>query len=116
MLENARLPRDAGSYADPGFMVWLQASAVTHGYSGGPIIDPRDGDVVGLIRGSVDPAHLRRLPGMPTAGVAIGPGAARLIAFVQRQEPWLDVTQVSAEGDATLDLARRATVHVFCWR
>lgn len=116
LLENARLPRNAGRYADPGFMIWLEASAVTHGYSGGPIVDPRDGDVVGLIRGSVDPAHLRRLPGMPATGVTIGPGAARLIAFVQRQEPWLDVTQVSVEGDATLDLARRATVHVFCWR
>ncbi|HET8997080.1 MAG TPA: serine protease [Acetobacteraceae bacterium] len=115
-LENARLPGTVGSYADPGFLVWMQASAVRHGYSGGPIVDPRDGDVVGLVKATVDPAHLRQIRGMPGSGVAIGPGSARLIAFVQRHEPWLDVTRASVEGDDPLDLARKATVHVFCWR
>lgn len=115
-LDNARLPAGTGQYADPGFLVWLEASAVTHGYSGGPIVDPRDGDVVGLVKGSVDPQHLRQLPGMPGSGVAIGPGAARLIAFVRQQAPWLDVTQVSDQGYGAVALARHATVHVFCWR
>jgi len=114
-LENARLPNDAGKYADPGFLVWLEASAVTHGYSGGPILDPRDGAVVGLVKGMVDTAHLHTLAGMPGSGVTIGPGAGRLIDFVQQQAPWLDVTQVSAEGDSALALARQATVHVLCW-
>lgn len=115
-LENAKLPPAAGKYADPGYLIWLEASAVTHGYSGGPILDPRNGDVVGLIRAIVHSASLRGIQGMPTTGVAIGPGFSRLIAFVQGQEPWLDVSEVSVQGDGTLDLARRATVHVFCWR
>lgn len=114
-LENARLRPAIGDYADPRFLVWLHASAITHGYSGGPILDPRDGEVVGLVKATLDGQGLRRLPGIPTTGLAIGPGSSRLIGFLQRRAPWLDVTQASAEDTAALDLARRATVHVFCW-
>ncbi len=115
-LENARLPPGVGVYGDPRFLVWLEAAAVRHGYSGGPILDPRNGMVVGLVKGTVDPAHLRGVPRMPRTGIAIGPGAGRLIGFLQQQEPWLDVSLVSAQGDDAVALARRATVHVLCWR
>lgn len=114
-LENARLPQAVGRYADPRFLVWLQAGAVTHGYSGGPILDPRNGEVVGLVKGMVDDGALRGAPTMPTSGVAIGPGSGRLLAFLRQQLPWLDVAPASAEGEDALDLARRATVHVLCW-
>ena len=115
-LENARLPRGVGPYADPRFLVWLEAPAVTHGYSGGPILDPRNGMVVGLIKGTVDARHLRDVPGMPSTGMAIGPGSGQLIRFLMQQEPWLDVSLVSAQGNDAVALARRATVHVLCWQ
>lgn len=115
-LENAHLPAGVGIFRDPRFLVWIEASAVTHGYSGGPMLDPRNGDVVGLVKGTVDGNHLRGVPGMPTTGVAIGPGSGRLAAFVERELPWVDLSLVSAEGDNAVALARRATVHVFCWR
>ena len=114
-LENAKLPSTAGPLANPRVLVWMQASAVTHGYSGGPILDPRNGEVVGLVKATVDDGALRQVPGMPTSGMAIGPGSGRLIAFVQQELPWLDVAPASAQGDDAIDLARRATVHVLCW-
>ena len=114
-LENARLPDGAGRIGDPRYLVWLQASAVRHGYSGGPILDPRNGAVVGLVKGTIDSAHSRAIPGLPGSGMVIGPGAAQLTAFVQNQVPWLDVGAFDAQGDDAVALARRATVHVYCW-
>jgi S1-C subfamily serine protease len=114
-LENARLPHGAGSLGDPRFMVWFQASAVRHGYSGGPVLDPRSGAVVALVKGTLAPEALHRLHGMPDDGVAIGPGAGRLRAFVENEDPGIDVTAVAAQGDDAVALARRATVHVLCW-
>lgn len=114
-LENAKLPRGAGPLSDPRSLVWFQASAVRHGYSGGPVLDPANGEVVGLVKGTLNPEALHRLHGMPANGVAIGPGAGRLRAFVENEVPGIDVTFVAAQGDDAVALARRATVHVLCW-
>ncbi len=114
-LENAHLPAGVGAFADPRLLIWIQAAAVTHGYSGGPILDPANGAVVGLIKGMVDGERLREVPGMPTTGVAIGPGSTRLLDLVQREVPDLDVATADAWGDGAVERARRATVHVFCW-
>jgi hypothetical protein len=53
---------------------------------------------------------------MPVSGVAAGPGAGRLAAFVREAAPYLDTDLPSDIGDAALDDARRATVHVICWQ
>ena len=115
-LENDKFPASAGAVADPREIVWIEAAAVTHGYSGGPILDPGSGVVVGIVKGMIDTSRLRFVPGMPASGVAAGPGAGRLAAFVREAAPYLDTDLPSDIGDAALDDARRATVHVICWQ
>jgi S1-C subfamily serine protease len=115
-LENDKFPASAGAVADPREIVWIEAAAVTHGYSGGPILDPGSGAVVGIVKGMIDTSRRRFVPGMPVSGVAAGPGAGRLAAFVREAAPYLDTDLPSDIGDAALDDARRATVHVICWQ
>ena len=114
-LENDKFPAAVAELADPREMIWIEAAAVTHGFSGGPIFDPGNGAVVGLVRGTIDGEHLRRIRGMPTSGVAIGPGAARLSGFLRQQAPDFETARPSDTGNAAIDDARRATVHVMCW-
>ena len=64
----------------------------------------------------IDTSRLRFVPGMPASGVAAGPGAGRLAAFVREAAPYLGTDLPSDIGDAALDEARRATVHVICWQ
>jgi S1-C subfamily serine protease len=115
-LENDKLPGADGTLADPREMIWIDAAAVTHGFSGGPIFDPGNGAVVGLVRGTIDGERLRAIRGMPTTGVAVGPGTNRLNFFLREQSPRFETAQSSDTGAAALDDARRATVHVVCWR
>jgi S1-C subfamily serine protease len=114
-LENDKLPTSAGTLADPQVMVWIEAAAVTHGFSGGPIFDPGNGAVVGIVRGTIDGEHLRLIRGMPTAGMAVGPGVARLTFFLRQEVPRFETAESSDTGNAAIEDARRATVHVICW-
>jgi S1-C subfamily serine protease len=114
-LENDKFPASAGALADPREIVWIEAASVTHGYSGGPILDPDNGAVVGIVKGMIDASRLGFVPGMPRSGVAAGPGAGRLASFVHQAAPYLDTALPADTGDAALDDARRATVHVICW-
>jgi S1-C subfamily serine protease len=114
-LENDKLPGAAGTIADPREIVWIEAAAVTHGFSGGPIFDPGNGAVVGIVRGTVDGTRLRVIHGMPTSGVAVGPGSNRLNFFLRERSPRFETAQSSDTGNAAIDDARRATVHVICW-
>ena len=115
-LENDKLPGADGTLADPREMIWIDAAAVTHGFSGGPIFDPGNGAAVGIVRGTIDGERLRVIRGMPTTGVAVGPGSNRLSFFLRQQSPRFETAQSSDTGAAALDDARRATVHVVCWR
>ena len=115
VLENAHLPREAGPITDARNMVWLEAHAIRHGYSGGPILEPDAGVVVGIVRATVDGQRLRGIPGMPTSGVAIGPGSGALTTFLQHEAPGTDAYAANRWGNDPLDVARRATVHVLCW-
>jgi serine protease Do len=115
-LENDKLPGADGTLADPREMIWIDAAAVTHGFSGGPIFDPGNGAAVGIVRGTIDGERLRVIRGMPTTGVAVGPGSNRLNFFLRQQSPRFETAQSSNTGAAALDDARRATVHVVCWR
>jgi S1-C subfamily serine protease len=114
-LENDKFPQPLNSLTDPRDVVWIEAAAVTHGYSGGPILDPDNGAVVGIVKGTVDTGRLRPVRGMPASGVAVGPGAGRLTSFLHQAAPDLDMAAPSDTGDTVLDDARRATVHVICW-
>jgi S1-C subfamily serine protease len=115
VMENEKFPNNIGSLTNPRDLLWMSAPDVTHGYSGGPIFDPRSGAVVGLVKGEVDGGYLRLLRDMPTTGIAIGPGIASIAALVRREVPYAAVSLASAPGDSGVEGLRRATVHVLCW-
>jgi hypothetical protein len=115
VLENDKLPREPASLTDPREQVWMQASRVTHGYSGGPIFDPRSGKVVGIVRAELDGNRLRAIRGMPDSGMTVGPGSALLDAFLESAAPGTDAFPADQWGDDPLAVVRHATVHVFCW-
>jgi S1-C subfamily serine protease len=72
--ENQKFPANIGALANPGRIAVDVRAGVTHGYSGGPIFDPRLGAVVGIVKGEVEGGYLRLVRDMPTTGIAIGPG------------------------------------------
>lgn len=114
-LENDKFPAQVAALADSREMIWIEAPAVTHGFSGGPIFDPGNGAVVGLVRATITDPRLRQIRGMPTSGVAIGPGVERLNGFLRQQAPQFESARPSDTGNAAIEDARRATVHVLCW-
>ena len=115
VMENDKFPSNIGSLANPRDLLWMSAPAVAHGYSGGPIFDPRSGAVVGMVKGQVDGGYLRLVRDMPTTGIAIGPGIGGIGDLVRREVPYAAVSLVSSPGEAGVDTLRRATVHVLCW-
>jgi S1-C subfamily serine protease len=115
ILENDKFPGPLNALTDPRDVIWIEAAAVTHGYSGGPILDPDNGAVVGIVKGMVDTGRLGFVRGMPASGVTVGPGAGQLTSFLHQAAPDLDMAAPSDTGDTVLDDARRATVHVVCW-
>ncbi len=114
-LENDKFPLPLNALTNPRDLVWIEAAAVTHGYSGGPILNPDNGAVVGIVKGSVDTHGAGFARGMPVSGVTIGPGAGRLADFLHQAAPELDLAAPYDTGDTAMDDARRATVHVVCW-
>lgn len=116
-MENDKLQPGPPELIDPRRLVWVAGPAIQHGYSGGPMLDPRNGEVVGIVRGMVDSARLHAArPAVPDAGIVIGPGSALLTALLQQQGADDDGAAESVSGDDALDTARRATVHVLCWQ
>lgn len=112
-LENIHLQPAPADYVDPRHMIWAAAPDVAHGFSGGPILDPRNGTVVGIIRGMVDSARLHaERAAIPARGMVIGPGSLALTALLGEQGA--DDDAIAVSGDDALDAARRATVHVLC--
>jgi hypothetical protein len=101
--------------ANPRELLWISAPEVTHGYSGGPIFDPKLGAVVGIVKGEVEGGYLRLVRDIPTTGIAIGPGIDPLSAVLRREASYLAVNLVSSPVSASEETLRRATVHVLCW-
>jgi S1-C subfamily serine protease len=115
-LENTRLGSLTGLLADTRQTIWVQSGAVTHGYSGGPILDTHSGTVAGLVKAGIDLKLVHQIRGLPSTGLSMGPGAAQLTAFVRRAAPQLDLATASDIDDDAMETARRATVHVLCWQ
>src|SRR5262249_5976015 len=114
-LDNDKLQPAPPELSDPRKVVWITAPAVQHGYSGGPMLDPSNGEVVGIVKGMVDSTRLHSIrSAIPPAGVVIGPGSATLANFLREQGA--DDETVSVSGDGAIDTARKATVHVLCWQ
>jgi S1-C subfamily serine protease len=112
-LENTHLQPAPADFVDPRRLIWAAAPEVAHGFSGGPILDPRNGAVVGIIRGMVDSARLHaERAAIPAQGMVIGPGSLALTALLGEQGT--DDDAIAVSGDDALDAARHATVHVLC--
>ena len=113
VLENDKFPPAPAEFTDPRKMVWVAAPVINHGFSGGPMVDLRNGEVVGIVRGMVNSTRLHaERAAIPASGMVIGPGSAPLSAMLRQQGTYTDALAVS--GDDVLDIARRATVHVLC--
>lgn len=115
VTQNQKFPANIGGLANPGELLWISAPDVTHGYSGGPIFDPRLGAVVGIVKGEVEGGYLRLVRDIPTTGIAIGPGVNPLSAVLRRDAPYVNASESAPPGDAGEETLRRATVHVLCW-
>jgi S1-C subfamily serine protease len=112
-LENAHLQPAPPDFIDPRRLIWAAAPEVAHGFSGGPMLDPRNGTVVGIVRGMVDSARLHaERTAIPARGMVIGPGSLALTALLGQEGA--DDDAIAFSGDEALDAARRATVHVLC--
>jgi serine protease Do len=113
VLENLQFQPGPAELTDPRRVIWAAAPAIGHGFSGGPMLDPRNGQVVGIVRGMVDSTRLHSVrEAIPASGLVIGPGSSPLHAMLRREDANADI--LPALGDAALDSARRATVHVLC--
>jgi S1-C subfamily serine protease len=113
VLQNGKLASAPVEFADPRRVIWATAPAVNHGFSGGPMLDPRNGEVVGIVRGMVDSARLHAAQAtIPVSGMVTGPGSALLTALLRQEGT--DADAQSESGDDALDTARRATVRVVC--
>jgi Trypsin-like peptidase domain len=108
---NREFPASVGALAYPGERLWLLAPGVKHGFSGGPIIDPRRGTVVGVVSGEVGGGFLRLIRGIPTTGVATGPGVAQIAFFLHHE-----ARAPGRSAGAGRDIPLRATVRVMCWQ
>ena len=116
-LENDKLQPGPAELIDPRKVVWVAGPAIQHGYSGGPMLDPRNGEVVAIVRGMVDSVRLHAVrASIPSAGMVIGPGSSRLADFLRQQGADDVASEETVSGDDALNAARRATVHVLCWQ
>lgn len=112
-LANSKFPPAPPAFTDPRRLIWAEDPVINHGFSGGPMVDTRNGEVVGIVRGMVDSSHLHAMQAsIPAAGMVIGPGSAPLTALLRQEGAESDAVSVS--GDEAIDTARRATVHVVC--
>ena len=115
-LVNESFPHSAPLETDPRILLWMQNSEIAQGYSGGPIVEPSSGRVVGIVRAMIDARKAAVAYGIGMPNLAIGPGARPLAAMLARESVRDGVVPASFGGDGALDVARRATVHVFCWQ
>lgn len=113
LLENAKMVPAPAKFVDPDRTIWAEAPVVAHGFSGGPMLDPRSGVVVGIVRGMVNSKQLHaERASIPAEGLVIGPGSSPVIALLRQQGTVADA--ITLTGTDALEAARRATVHVLC--
>ncbi len=108
-LVNDRLGDSAVLEKDPRTLLWMQNRDIAQGYSGGPILNPATGKVLGIVRALIDPQRAAAAYGIVTPDLSIGPGTMPLRTVLAGDSPDPDDT------DDIFTRARKATVHVFCW-
>jgi len=113
-FSNAAFGAQAPVETDPVRLVWFRSRDVTHGYSGGPVVDVASGRVVAMSRGVFNDKSMPKLHGVATDGLAVGPGAGPMLAMLSRHTVREGVVPAGMGVEAALDLTRRATVRVVC--
>jgi S1-C subfamily serine protease len=93
--------------------IWLETTRITHGYSGGPVVDPRTGAVVAIVRAEITGGTIATIAA-PGFHLTTGPTGDRLASFVHKEAPWIDLASTLSDGYEATEAARLATVHVIC--
>lgn len=95
--------------------MWLDASEVRPGFSGGPVITA-DGEAIGLVMATIR-RHPQATGADPTpSGVAIGPDTQTITRFLRREAPDVEPGGDWRQQASDTLAARKAVVHVYCLR
>jgi S1-C subfamily serine protease len=111
---NGAFPAGGRWEADPQRVVWFRSAEITHGYSGGPLVDLGSARVVGMVRGGIDAARVPSLDGVPTQGLGLGPGPGPMLAMLSRWTVREGVVPAGLGVESALEMVRKATVRVVC--
>lgn len=95
--------------------MWLDASDVRQGFSGGPVITP-DGEAIGLVMAILLRSAITQGAEPTPSGVAIGPDTKTITEFLRREAPELELGNDWKQHASDTVAARKAIVHVFCLR
>jgi hypothetical protein len=94
-------------------LLWMDATDVVHGFSGGPVIGP-GGNVVGVINGYVTVHQVSRASNVPDGKFTFGASTRMIDAFLSREAPAIALDEGNQSGATASETAYRATVHVYC--
>jgi S1-C subfamily serine protease len=97
--------------ADLRYVLWLQSRAITHGWSGGPVLNVSNGHVAGMTLSVAHGAQWRPAFDHPEADIAMAVGAGTIDHVLQRAQISPDTAPDPAES-----VAADAVVRVYCWR
>ena len=110
-LVNASVGGSTNLEINPRNLLWLQNREIAQGYSGGPVLNPADGSVIGIIRALIDPRRAASAYGIATPDLSIGPGTAPLRAMLGAM-----AEAAAPSNEDILTRTAKATVNVLCWQ
>jgi S1-C subfamily serine protease len=113
-MTNASFGPSSRVQTDASRLLWFRSTVVTHGYSGGPVVDVASGRAVGMVFGGIDTQKMPRLEGQDTVGLKLGPGAVPMLALLSQWAVREGVVPVVMGVESALELTRKATVRVVC--
>ena len=113
-MTNASFGPGARVQTDPTQLLWFRSTVVTHGYSGGPVVDVVSGRAVGMVFGGINTQKMPVLEGQDTVGLKLGPGAVPMLALLSQWAVREGVVPVVMGVESALELTRKATVRVVC--
>lgn len=91
------------------------SGSVTHGWSGGPVLDA-GGRVIGVIRRLASKDELAASPGAPAKGIGVSATTGRVLRFSSEHRLEPPLTAVAGGPSRTPEEAAKAVVRVLCWR
>lgn len=115
-MVNDQLRPATHQIADARAAVWLQSRPITHGWSGGPVLDTISGRVVGIMRAVAYTDTIQAMVGVRLDDLALATGSSVMRGFIRQSLTLEPAMTAIPTGQQAVETARRATVHVFCWR